>query len=183
MRHMIRNGNSRMMTRMAAIVQRIVLLALCSSVFAHAQDAEWTVRCFEGSTGGFVTLTECEIVSVTSDSLYVISRGENKALRLYLVYELFHANHNNSYLRTVLLGAAIGVTAGFAVSLYVKGANDNAQPNATAEVAALFGVIGAGLGLEKAVDADYTRYRFPSSTNPEKRAVIQTIIDGKGGHE
>ena len=160
-----------------------VLLVICACISAHAQDAEWTVRCFEGSTGGFITVPECEIVSVTSDSLYVISRGENKALRLYLVYELFHPNHNNSYLRPVLLGAAIGVTAGFAVSFYVKGANDNAQPNASAQVAALFGVIGAGVGLEKAVDADYTRYRFPSSTNPEKRAVIQKIIDGEGGNK
>ena len=149
------------------------------SVYCRAQNAIWTVGYFEGKSGVMISLPECGLSSVTSETLYVVIKDSTQSIRLYLLHELSRANSDNSYVKPVLFGTAIGAATGFLGSLFVQGShvNDNNSPSVRTGVTVLFGMFGAWLGLENAIDSDNIKYSFPASTNPEKREAIQKIID------
>ncbi len=162
-----------------------LLFVMHISAFGRLHNTDWTVSYYEGKSGKVISIPECELVSVTSDSFHFLIKGQNRSIPLYLMYELSHPNNENSYVKPILIGAAIGATCGFLASLFVEGPSipHDDRPISRGQVALFFGAIGSGLGLAKAIDLDYVKYHFPPATIVDKRAVIQKIIDEEGGND
>ena len=78
----------------------------------------------------------------------------------------------------VVIGSALGLSLGLCLS----GSNDRTQnvgePSATTTT--MYAILGGGIGLMKSVDEETTRYKLPFGlSNPEKRKIIENILDGE----
>ena len=150
-------------------------LSLLLPYFCHAQPGRWTVSYHEGSRDTIVSIQRCRLLSCTSDSLIVVADSLRQAVPLYLLSDLSLPDTSGFHYTPVFVGAAIGV--GAAVLFSGAGGSARASIESEGTTAALFGAIGAGLGLVGSVNQSVIKYHFTfGETYPDKCTTIRQII-------
>jgi hypothetical protein len=164
-------------TRVFTLCRALIALSLMT-VSAHAQRSDWTVTWFEGSSGVPHAMTNCRVISVTIDTLFVESAGQQQALRLFNVHEISRLDTTSTLARPILVGAAIGAASGLVASAAVE--KSQSDPNSgnpsTLAVAGIFAGIGAGIGLMKGIDSRTIELKLGELTSPEKVVAIRELM-------
>ncbi|MBI5473303.1 MAG: hypothetical protein HY961_13245 [Ignavibacteriae bacterium] len=159
----------------------LVGLIMAVSVPSFAQHSDWNVRYYVGKFG-LKSIEQCELLSVSSDTLTVRAADTVRYVSLFNLYEISRPDTGRNFAKPIWMGALIGGGIGLLGSSLVlrdDGERDwrkaeNARNTVT--VTALFSAAGAGLGLLKATASDSVTYRFREISNPEKQEQLQRII-------
>jgi hypothetical protein len=157
----------------------IYCLSLLISIYSniYAQTDAWTVSYHHDYQDTIFTISQCRLLSVTSDSLKFRTDKSNYSISLYWLTELSQPNTRGFNFISILIGSAIGFVTSFTY-FQLKPIHPD-QVASKDKTISLFTFLGGVLGLIRSIDAETVRYHFPPATilNQEKRKIIETILD------
>jgi len=137
----------------------------------------WTVSYFQGERDTIISIQNYRLIGVSSDSLKIQTDTSQREVSIYLLKELSRHSSGDRRFLPIFIGSALGLSIGLLITF-----NDKPQDPVESRVNTpeMFALMGGGLGLLKSIDEETTRYKFPFGlSNPEKREIIENILDGE----